>query len=215
MKRFWTSDIHFGHANIVKYCNRPYLRKGDLIKDKITGIMNWSSRDAALKCAERMNISLIKSINGRVKEDDVVVHVGDFANYGKVRGVEGLRVKPMNYLSQLNGSWVMIKGNHDPNNHIKTIGDYLITNIGPYQVFVSHYPSDSIRHDTELISWVSRKCHFVICGHVHEKWAERWIDNGYTRPIFNINVGVDVRRYMPIDDAEIINIYMKATRKKC
>ena len=24
MARFWTSDLHLGHANIIRYCRRPF-----------------------------------------------------------------------------------------------------------------------------------------------------------------------------------------------
>lgn len=49
-----TSDTHFGHENIIKYCKRPFL--------------NW----------EDMNEKLIENWNARVKPEDVVIHCGDF-----------------------------------------------------------------------------------------------------------------------------------------
>jgi calcineurin-like phosphoesterase family protein len=56
MKRTWfTSDTHFGHSNIIKYCNRPF------------------------KNVDEMNEVLIYNFNELVKEDDDVYHLGDFA----------------------------------------------------------------------------------------------------------------------------------------
>jgi calcineurin-like phosphoesterase family protein len=52
---FFTSDTHFGHANIIKYCNRPYA-------------------DAA-----EMDEALIRNWNSVVGRDDTVFHLGDFA----------------------------------------------------------------------------------------------------------------------------------------
>ncbi len=52
---FFTSDHHFGHANIIKFCNRPF----DSVAD--------------------MNEELIKRWNEKIGENDEVYHLGDFA----------------------------------------------------------------------------------------------------------------------------------------
>lgn len=52
---FFTSDTHFGHANIIKLCNRPF------------------------KDVEEMNEKLIENWNKVVSEDGTVFHLGDFA----------------------------------------------------------------------------------------------------------------------------------------
>ena len=49
MKYFFTSDSHFHHANIIKYCNRPF------------------------SSVEEMNQVMIERWNEVVKPDDVVV----------------------------------------------------------------------------------------------------------------------------------------------
>ena len=56
-KVWFTSDTHFGHDNIIKYCNRPF-------------------RDV-----REMNEELIRRWNETVPEDGVVFHLGDFG-YG-------------------------------------------------------------------------------------------------------------------------------------
>ena len=52
---FFTSDEHYGHKNIVKYCERPFA--------EVTS----------------MNAGLIANHNKRVRSDDEVWHLGDFS----------------------------------------------------------------------------------------------------------------------------------------
>jgi calcineurin-like phosphoesterase family protein len=51
---YFTSDTHFGHTNIIKYCNRPFA---DL---------------------HEMNRALVHNWNERVGPQDTVYHLGDF-----------------------------------------------------------------------------------------------------------------------------------------
>ena len=63
-KVWFTSDLHFWHKNICKYCNRPY------------------------NTIEEMNQSIIDNWNSVVKEDDTVYLLGDMG----FCGIEKLRV---------------------------------------------------------------------------------------------------------------------------
>ena len=54
-KLFWTSDQHFCHTNIIKFCNRPF------------------------KTIEEMDKTLIDNWNKTVPVDGLVFHLGDFA----------------------------------------------------------------------------------------------------------------------------------------
>ena len=55
---FFTSDTHFGHRNIIKYCQRPF------------------------SCIEEMDDALIANWNRVVGKDDIIFHLGDFAMGG-------------------------------------------------------------------------------------------------------------------------------------
>lgn len=54
MELFLTSDHHFFHKNIIKYCNRPF------------------------SSVEEMNKVMIEKWNERINDGDIVVHLGDF-----------------------------------------------------------------------------------------------------------------------------------------
>lgn len=53
-KVFFTSDTHFFHDNILKFCNRPFAN------------------------VEEMNNYIIEKWNEKVPEDGIVYHLGDF-----------------------------------------------------------------------------------------------------------------------------------------
>lgn len=52
---FFTSDTHFGHTNILQFCNRPF------------------------HSVQEMNEALINNWNNVVRPEDTVYHLGDFA----------------------------------------------------------------------------------------------------------------------------------------
>lgn len=64
MRYFVIGDTHFGHSNIIKYCNRPF-------------------RDV-----EEMDRVLIKNWNETVSNHDIVIHLGDFALCARERAKE-------------------------------------------------------------------------------------------------------------------------------
>lgn len=118
MARFWTSDLHFQHGNMLKYCNRPF------------------------KSVDRMDEVLIKNINSRAhNKKDVVIHLGDFMCYGSERGNYFGKKKESFYLDQIIPRFINIEGNHDSNNGVLSIADEIITQVGPYKVSASHHPS--------------------------------------------------------------------------
>lgn len=61
---WWTSDQHFGHANIIRYCNRPFAS------------------------VEEMDRELIRRWNTVVKPNDTTMVVGDFSFHKETQTAE-------------------------------------------------------------------------------------------------------------------------------
>ena len=79
MKTFFTSDSHYGHAAILKYCNRPFSN------------------------VDEMNEALIDNWNKVVEPTDTVYHLGDFG-FGKLNDLKKVfdRLKGNKFLVQGN-----------------------------------------------------------------------------------------------------------------
>src|SRR6185503_2555547 len=81
---WFISDTHFNHNNIIKYSNRPFFS------------------------VQEMNETMISNWNNCVAPGETIFHLGDFM-CGKRGDVEGIK----NLVSRLNGTKVLILGNHD------------------------------------------------------------------------------------------------------
>jgi calcineurin-like phosphoesterase family protein len=73
-KRFFTSDLHFGHQNVINYCNRPWATK------------------------EEMNEAIVKIWNSQVEPKDEVYILGDFSLSKRYVEEYGSRLNGRKYL---------------------------------------------------------------------------------------------------------------------
>ena len=118
MKTFITADLHFGHANMMKF--NPDTRQ---------------YRDA-----DHMNAMLVQEWNTTVGVDDLVYHLGDFAFLQASKATAIARM--------LNGRKILIQGNHDHKLlNDKTFRDcfeevhmYHEINVDGNKVCMFHYP---------------------------------------------------------------------------
>lgn len=93
-KTFVTSDTHFGHTNIIKFCQRPF------------------------KSVEVMNEAMIERWNKVISPEDTVYFLGDFA-MGPMATDDFI----LKTLKALNGKKSVIIGNHDePHSKYKRTG---------------------------------------------------------------------------------------------
>ena len=95
---FLTSDTHFWHKNIIRYCNRPWH--------------SGSNGDGELVVSDddvhNMTEALVEKWNSVVGVDDVVWHLGDFAFFRRSQWERASEL-----INRLNGEKVLVLGNHD------------------------------------------------------------------------------------------------------
>jgi len=85
---FFTSDTHFQHKNIMKYCDR------------------------AFNTTEEMDEKMIRNWNKVVGSNDIVFHLGDFI-FHRTNNVTRQKEETTAFLSSLNGKKHLVIGNHD------------------------------------------------------------------------------------------------------
>jgi len=143
-KIYITSDNHFYHGNIIRYCKRPF------------------------KTYQEMNAHMIKQWNSIVNQDDIVFHLGDFAYKGKAKKIR----------KKLNGTIILIRGNHD---------EY-ITNKDGFIIVKDKLLLDNFILTHEPLAQDKIPEGFInIHGHIHDK-----------KSYFGINISVERTNYMPV-----------------
>lgn len=191
--RYFTSDHHFGHKNIIKYCKRPF-----------DGVME-------------MNEEMAKRWNDIVKPKDEVIYLGDFSlsTYemdiwlNRLNGTKELIVgnhdtcfksKRGNIRKYLQAGWKSIT--HEKHTYITLPDNHKIA------VKLCHFPyrmepeEQSKRND--MFSYAQNRPKdrglILLCGHIHEKWKVK--DK-------MINVGVDQWKFYPVSEQEIAKLIIK------
>lgn len=184
--RWWTSDTHFGHRNILRF--EPEARP-------------FSS-------TEEMDEVLIERWNAVVRPHDIVYHLGDAIMGDFKAGVEKMQ--------RLNGHKILIPGNHDRvfsglkfDYRMKWRQDYLsvfrvisaeqvFTTVGrTFDIAMCHFPYEGDSHGEDRYSTMRPKDTGLplIHGHVHGAWKFRGRQ---------FNVGVDANNLTPVSEEEVV-----------
>lgn len=123
---FFTSDEHYGHRNIIDYCDRPF------------------------KSVEEMDEEIIQRHNKVVRGGDVVVHAGDFTLANAIiarRYLSKLNGKKHIFLKGSHDKWLndpLIKSEFDPHEimEFSMKGEYIVVCHYSMRVWPrSHYNS--------------------------------------------------------------------------
>jgi len=177
MATWFTADLHFGHRNIIDYCDRPFTD------------------------VTEMNDALIQNWNDTVADGDTVWIVGDFA-LGKIAETLPIAGRLNGRKILIAGNHDRCWSGHGrraegwTERYIeagfeKVIQGSTHVDLAGQRVLVCHFPyrGDSQNHDRFVDSRPADKGDWLLHGHVHERWAR----NGRM-----INVGVDATDFRPI-----------------
>lgn len=199
MARFFTADTHFGHTNVIKFCDRPFLD------------------------VEEMNNKIINTLNEYVSPEDELWILGDIAMGSIDRTlplvsrilastvlVLGNHDRAHPYYGSKHAQW---QDRYRIDTHAKEVyfGNTEILLEDGTRAFVSHFPyGEKVLHPYTTrqgeIEFGDKFAKYrvvddgeswLICGHVHEKWAVQGRQ---------INVGLDAWGGRPVAETEIMDI---------
>lgn len=176
---YFTSDHHFWHSNVIKFCDRPY------------------------KDVEQMNEALVKNWNDTVSPEDTVYYLGDFSMAFRPVELYTKRLNGKKILIAGNHDWcfpghkkskTQEKATAVQRKYLTAGWDHILVcdcvEIGDKIVSMSHFPWKGDSTDTRFDDFrLDNDGGWLLCGHVHEKWQ---------RKDKMINVGVDVWDYRPV-----------------
>jgi calcineurin-like phosphoesterase family protein len=201
MTTYFTSDQHFGHLNIIRFCDRPF-----------PGV-------------DAMNSRLVELWNETVTDDDTVWVLGDvalgaldesLAHIGRLAGRKLL--VPGNHDRCWEGDRALRKGDPEARERrrAKERQRYLDAGfaeihdrpepvvVGGHDVVLSHFPyeGDSHGEDRFVEYRPADRGAWIVHGHVHDTWRRRGRQ---------INVGVDAWGGRPVSAETVADLLTESS----
>lgn len=186
MRVWFTADLHLGHGNILRFCDRPFLSGAErdlLAAEGPRG--KWRVSEESLR---RHDDALIEAINERVEPGDLLWIVGDFCT--------GQLVDAARYRDRIRCRRVyLVWGNHDHRGIGSVFTDTLeqgMIEVEGQSIWLNHYP---------MRSW-NRSFHgsWHLYGHVHARLAAQDAEQDW---MLTRDVGVDACAYRPLSFEEL------------
>ena len=193
MTTFYTADLHLGHTNIIRHCDRPF------------------------DTVEAMDRAIIDNWNRVVGDEDEVWVLGDvcldkrkLVLVKELRGRKRLVAGNHDLCHRMHSKWIKYEGlyldagfdyvySHGVYRH-----HYLTDAMSMrYAVDLAHLPYQGDSHDEDRFTeWRPRDLgRVLLCGHVHEAWKTA----GH-----QINVGVDVWGFTPVSATALLPLVRAA-----
>jgi calcineurin-like phosphoesterase family protein len=195
--RFFTSDTHFGHANIIRYSNRPFVD------------------------VPAMNEALIENWNAVVRPEDTVYHLGDVA-LGPWTEWDSILTRLNGYKILLIGNHDRIFKGMSTKQQEKFTEHYerwfdecwdekSINLRDGTRVNLSHFPYEGDSHGEDRYREFRTRDNgqILIHGHTHAEHDKLGIDSRVSwsnKGTLQIHVGQDAWGYRPVGEDEVIRL---------
>lgn len=185
--RWFTSDPHFFHANVIRYCDRPFCN------------------------VYEMGRALINNWNDHVSPSDEVVFLGDFCMNPKVFNV----ILELNFLSMIfvKGNHdrvekykkMLVEWPH----LIDKIQfcDSVTIGIDGRKFFCVHRPVSASDEIPNIVGHVHEKWKFMPAGSVIAEHGRSGVGVEKTLRQSCLNVGCDVHGYKPINERQLLECF--------
>jgi calcineurin-like phosphoesterase family protein len=174
---FFTSDTHFGHGNIIKFCDRPF------------------------KDVEEMNYKLIENWNNKVPNDGLVFHLGDFA-WGGYDFWKNIRNQLNGDIILIKGNHDIKNMSATAEEELFKFSTWqMLVEIEGRKLYLNHVPflcyGGTYRDPKGLV--------YQLFGHVHSGPGKKGMDIPRMQYLFptQYDVGVDNNGYEPISWNEL------------
>ena len=186
--RYFTSDPHFFHTNIIHHCDRPFADAGE------------------------MNQAIIDTWNDTVTDDDEVWLLGDLS-MGKVADIiSDLPGTKILIAGNHDACWKKGRLKETATQRYLDAGfsrieTFAKTTVARWEVNVSHFPYEGDSHHEDRYSEVrpKRDGRWLLHGHVHDIWRV----NGS-----QINCGLDAWGGRFVTDEDIVEIMSNGTNQQ-
>lgn len=184
-KLYFTSDSHWGHFNITKYCHRPF------------------------KSRSEMDNALIANWNSVVPDDGIVVHCGDFMLPHYIGDKEYKKIwNKLNFKTL-----VLCRGNHDRidcgtyvyDDKTVIVVDNAKVEVEGIEIIASHCPWSAYPADYQVfghIHTLSDGTCYGIDGDVVDRLRKTQYD-----------VGADQNNYTPVSYWQLVDIFRNKAKK--
>jgi len=177
---FFTSDTHFWHKNIIKYCDRPF------------------------KSVQEMNDTIVANWDAKVPKTGIVFVVGDFAMNCSIQQIIDVRKRLNGRIILIRGNHDddVIKAN-DKENIFEEVHTRLDIRIFTMHEDASDYIDIELNHFPSITWNNSHKGAYQAFGHCHSK---KPIPG---QSVFQHDVGVDGNNFTPMSAGEFMQVISK------
>ncbi|MBY0461535.1 MAG: metallophosphoesterase, partial [Gemmataceae bacterium] len=185
MQYWFTADTHFGHGNIIKYCQRPFLSREEraALRDNPRGKLRLSD-----ETVKRHDDAILAAINERVAPGDTLWVLGDFCwgGFAEARYYRDC-IRCENVF--------LVWGNHDRGEIAPVFSDTIeqgMIRADGQEIWLNHYP---------MRSW-NKAFHgsWHLYGHVHGRLQR---EDEQNLGMLVKDVGVDACDSRPISLGEL------------